>query len=196
MTKGIRLFAAAAAVAVASMSLAPAAHAAEAAWMSEEASEAADVLNAGVAPEGKTTWGQSLNFTGPGKLTVSAYDLGVAGTLLPPLEPGGLSFSVSSAAGLLGWHAGDGVMAFDILGPGNYFVTFSATPDQSSRFKLPLVSWSLSFEADASAVPLPASVWLLVAGLAWATGMQRKRAKLARREESVRWDAPVGAQPV
>ena len=193
MTKGIRLFATATAVALASLSLAPAAHAAGAAWMSDEESAGLDVLDAGVPPEGKTTWGQSLNFTGSGKLTVSAYDLGVEGTLLPPLPLDGLSFSVSSATGLVGWHLGQGEMAFDILGPGNYFVAFSATT--GSSFRLPLVSWSMSFVPNASAVPLPASVWLLVAGLAWATGMQRKRAKLARREESVRWD-DVSAQPV
>jgi len=95
----------------------------------------------------------------------------------------------------VGWHVGQGESAFDILGPGNYFVAFSATPGLGSPFRLPLVSWSVSFVPNASAVPVPASVWLLVAGLAWATGMQRKRAKLARREESVRWD-DVSAQPV
>jgi hypothetical protein len=186
----------AAVTAVLSSFFVPAAHAADAAWMSEEASEAAAVLNNGVAPDGKTTWGQTLQISGPGKLTVSAYDLGVPMTLMDRLDS--LSFSISNSTSIFGSHSGDGSMNLDLKGPGEYFVNFSATPSALSRFKLPLVSWSVSFVPNASAVPLPATVWLLIGGLAWAIGMQRKRAKLALAGrdggDSLRWEtapAPV-----
>jgi hypothetical protein len=189
MTKGIQWGAPAAAL-VLSFALAPGAEAATAAWTSsawltEEASEARDVLDAGVPPEGKTTWGSSVKFSSAGVLSVSAYDLGVPMTLMDKLQS--LSFSVSNATSILGTHIGDGVLALDIKGPGEYFVAFTAVPSQTSKFKLPLVSWSLSFEPNATTVPLPASVWLLLGGLVWATGMQRKRAKLAPRDDSPRW---------
>ncbi len=82
-------------------------------------------------------------------------------------------------------------MSFGIDGPGQFFVNFNALVAQDALFKVPLVSWSISFTPNASAVPLPASVWLLLAGFAWATGMQRKRAKLASRDDrdSPRWEA-------
>ena len=192
MIKGIRWCATAAAALSLSFALAPAAHAAQAAWMSEDASEAADLLDAGVAPDGKTNWGSSLKFSGAGKLTVSSYDLGVPMTLMDRLDS--LSFSVSNATSILASHVGDGALTINVNGPGEYFVAFSATPSATSRFKLPLVSWSLSFEPDVAAVPLPASVWLLIAGIAWATGMQRKRAKLAASEGSLRWNS-VRTQP-
>ncbi|MEJ0036273.1 MAG: hypothetical protein WDO68_09330 [Gammaproteobacteria bacterium] len=99
-----------------SLSLAPAAHAAQAAWMAE-ADENAEVLDDGASPEGKTTWGSSVQFSGPGKLTVSAYDLGVANTLMERLDS--LSFSVSNSTNLLGSHTGDGTMSFGIDGPGS-----------------------------------------------------------------------------
>jgi len=154
--------------------LTPAAHAAQAAWMSEVEADG-EVLDAGAPPDGQTNWGSRVQFSGAGKLTVSAYDLGVAGTLMGPLEA--LSFSVSNSTSLLGSQNGSGSLALDIKGPGEYFVYFSTTPN-ANGFRIPLVSWSIAFEPNASAVPLPASVWLLIAGLAWATGMQRKRAKL------------------
>ena len=157
-----------------SVTLAPAAHASQAAWLPSETNEFGDLIDSGAPPEGKTTWGSSLRLAGPGKLTVSAYDLGVEGTLMPPVT--GLSFSVSSSTSLLGSHDGAGEMAFQIGGAGEYFVNFSAIA--GGPFNIPLVSWAVSFQPNASAVPLPASVWLMLAGLAWAIGMQRKRAKL------------------
>lgn len=162
-----------------SFSLVPAAHAAQAAWMAEM-DENEELLDGGAPPAGKNTWGSSVQSSGPGKLTVQAYDLGVPMTLMERLDS--LSFSVANSTTMLGAHLGSGSMSFDLSGPGQYFVNFSATPSANSRFKIPLVSWSISFTPNASAVPLPASVWLLIAGLAWATGMQRKRAKLAAGE--------------
>jgi hypothetical protein len=113
---------------------------------------------------------------GSGKLSVQVRDLGMPGTIAPPLE--GLSFSVYNSTSLFS-HAGGGELDLDVSGPGMFFLNIDAIPSLQSRFGLGLVSWYATFEADVSAVPLPASVWLLIAGLAWATGMQRKRAKLA-----------------
>jgi hypothetical protein len=135
-----------------------------------------ELLDGGAPPAGKTNWGTSVLLAGPGTLTVRAYDLGVEGTLMDSLKS--LSFNVSNSTSLLGSHMGDGSMTFDLKGPGEYFVNFSAVL-KDGAFPLPLVSWSVSFAPSASAVPLPASVWLMIAGLAWATGMQRKRGKLA-----------------
>jgi hypothetical protein len=121
--------------------------------------------------------GQQLAISGPGKLTVQAYDIGVAGTIAPPLQ--GLSFSVYNATTVFGVHSGSGELSMDISGPGMYFLNLAAIPSLQSRFQMGLVSWSATFEANAAEVPLPASVWLLIAGLGWATVMQRRRAKLA-----------------
>jgi hypothetical protein len=161
-----------------SFTLSPAAHAAQAAWLPSETNEFGDLIDSGAPPDGRTTWGSSLKFSGPGKLTVSAYDLGVEGTLMPPVT--GLSFSVTNSTSLLGSHDGAGQMAFQIGGAGEYFVNFSALA--AGPFSMPLVSWAISFQPNASAVPLPAGVWLMLAGLAWAIGLQRKRAKLAGRD--------------
>ena len=181
----------AAAATALSFSFAPAAHAAQSAWMAE-VDDSAELIDGGAPPPGKTSWGSSVQFSGPGKLTVQAYDLGVPMTLMERLDS--LSFSVANSTTMLGSHLGDGSMTFNLNGPGQYFVNFSATPSASARFGVPLVSWSISFAPNASAVPLPASLWLLIAGLAWATGMQRRRAKLAPRESgnSVPW-IPAGA---
>jgi len=157
-----------------SFTFASAAHASSAAWMAE-ANDNEELLDGGAPPAGKTTWGTSVQLAGPGTLTVRAYDLGVEMTLMDRLES--LSFSVSNSSSILGSHLGDGSMSFDLSGPGEYFVNFAAVLKQGAL--LPLVSWSVSFTPNASQVPLPASVWLLIAGLAWAIGMQRKRAKLA-----------------
>ena len=150
-------------------SLAPAAHASEAGEST--------VVGSGVA-FGKVK-DPIFNLSGPGTLTVRAYDVGVAGSIVaPPLE--GLSFSVYNSSSIFS-HAGAGELSMDVSGPGMYFLNLQAIPSLQSRFQSGLVSWIATFDADQPApVPLPASVWLLIAGLAWATGMQRKRAKLAR----------------
>lgn len=159
-----------------SMTFATAAHASSAAWMAEADADE-ELLDGGAPPPGKKTWGTSVQLAGPGTLTVRAYDLGVELTLMDRLQS--LSFSVSNSTSILGSHVGDGMMSFDLRGPGEYFVNFSAVSNPNALFQIPLVSWSVSFTPTASQVPLPAGVWLMFAGLAWAIGMQRKRAKLA-----------------
>jgi hypothetical protein len=169
-----KLFTMAAAVFGLSMTFASAAHASSAAWMAEADSNE-ELIDGGAPPAGKKTWGTSVQLATPGTLTVRAYDLGVEMTLMDRLQS--LSFSVSNSTSILGSHVGDGSMSFDLNGPGEYFVNFAAV--LKSGALLPLVSWSVSFTPNASQVPLPAGVWLMFAGLAWAIGMQRKRAKIA-----------------
>jgi hypothetical protein len=185
MTKGMtrnvlrrcgKLCALAAAAFGLSMTFASAAHASSAAWMAE-AEPDEELIDGGAPPAGRTTWGTSVQLAGPGTLTVRAYDLGVEMTLMDRLDS--LSFSVSNSTSILGSHSGDGSMTFDLKGPGEYFVNFAAGLNPNALFKIPLVSWSVSFTPSASQVPLPAGVWLMLAGLAWATGLKRKRAKLA-----------------
>lgn len=135
-----------------------------------------ELLAAGAVLGGKQSWSSELNISGQGKLTVQAYDLGVPRTLVAPLDA--LSFSVSNSTNVFASHSGSGTLTFDISASGLYMLTLSAVPSAQSRFGLGLVSWSATFERDVSAVPLPATFWLLITGLAWATGMQRKRAKL------------------
>ena len=69
------------------------------------------------------------------------------------------------------------MLALDVTSPGLYFLNIFATPDERSRYQLGLVSWYVTFDA-AAAVPLPPAAWLLLAGAAWAMGLQRRRAKL------------------
>lgn len=174
-----------------SLSFAQGAHAAQASWMAEVDPDA-EIVDGGGTPDGQKNWSRNYSFSGAGTLTVQAYDLGVPMTLMERLDS--LSFSVAHSSTILGSHLGDGSMTFNLNGPGDFLVNFAATPSASSRFGVPLVSWRVSFSpAAAPTVPLPASVWLLIAGLAWATGMQRKRAKLAPGESSasLSW-APTG----
>lgn len=143
------------------------------------AAQAAQVLDSGVSTG---SVGRNLDISGPGKLTIQMYDVGVAGTVAPPLQ--GLSFSVYNSTTVFGVGSGSGEFSMDISGPGMYFLNVAAIPSLQSRFQMGLLSWSASFEASAAAVPLPAGVWLLGAGFAWATGMQRRRAKLARSDRA------------
>ena len=138
------------------------------------AAEAVQVLGSGISTG---SVGTDLKISSAGKLTIQMYDVGVAGTVAPPLQ--GLSFSVYNSQSVFGVGSGSGEFNMDISGPGMYFLNIAAIPSLQSRFQMGLVSWIASFEATAAAVPLPASVWMLIAGLGWATGMHRRRAKLA-----------------
>jgi hypothetical protein len=138
--------------------------------------EAENVLLAtGSALGGKQTWTSDLDIDSPGILTMRVSDLGVPFTIIERLDS--LSFSVMSPTGVVASRMGEGLLAVDISTPGLYFLNISSTPNATSRFQLGLVSWYATFEPLA-AVPLPAAVWLLLAGFAWAMGLQRGRAKL------------------
>jgi hypothetical protein len=126
---------------------------------------------------GKQSWSTDLQLNSPGTLNVRVSDLGVPLTIVDRLA--GLSFSVAntSTSAVFGSMGGEGLLSIDIDVAGPYSLFISAVP--SSRFNLGLISWNATFES-AAAVPLPPAVWLLISGLVWATGLQRKRAILGR----------------
>jgi hypothetical protein len=151
------------------------------------------LLSAGSSTSfGKQSWKTDLEINSPGKLNVRVTDLGVPLTIIDRLA--GLSFSVAntSTAAVFGSMAGEGLLSVNIDVAGPYTLYLSATP--ASRFNLGLVSWNATFEPTVAApVPLPPAVLLLIAGLVWAMGLQRKRAMLGRNEGNgfLSW----GAQP-
>jgi len=168
MIKGMRWIAATVVATALSCTLAPAAHADE-----------EEVVGSGLELVGShPIKDPRLELKGAGTLTVKAFDVGQTGTMAPQLQE--LSFSVYNSSSIF-MRQGAGEMQVDIGGAGLYFLNLDAIPSLQSRFQLGLVSWIATFQ-PAAVVPLPASVWLLIAGLAWATGMQRSRAKLARNQ--------------
>jgi len=168
MIKGTRWIAATLVATTLSFAFAPAAHAES----EEVVGSGLELIGAGPLKDPR------LEIKGAGTLRVKAYDVGATGTMAPQLQA--LSFSVFNSNSIF-MREGAGEMQVDVSGAGLYFLNLNAIPSLQSRFQLGLVSWIATFE-PAAVVPLPASVWLLIAGLAWATGMQRSRAKLARNQ--------------
>jgi hypothetical protein len=140
---------------------------------------------------GKQSWSTDLQLNSPGTLNVRVSDLGVPLTIVDRLA--GLSFSVAntSTSAVFGSMGGESLLSVNIDIAGPYSLFISAVP--ASRFNLGLVSWNATFEPSVAAVPLPPAVLLLISGLVWATGLQRKRAILGRNEGNrfLWW----GAQP-
>lgn len=116
----------------------------------------------------------SLNSTSSGRLTVQVADLGVPMTIYDRLSV--LSFSITKGTDVLESHMGDGVLSLEVSSLENVALNIYALPSQ--QFKLGVLSWNAFFEETAP-VPLPAGIWLMLGGMAWAIGLQRKRAKLA-----------------
>lgn len=136
------------------------------------------LFSGGEVRSGEGSWTSQMQITGPGTLSVSAWDLGTPGTFFEPLES--LSFSVTQAGGqnVLGSRLGEGELQIGISTAGLYFLNVFMKPSPTSPSHLGVVSWEATF----TPVPLPPAVWLLLGGLAWATGLQRKRAKLDSHE--------------
>jgi len=111
----------------------------------------------------------SFSTSGPGTLHVQLSDD------VWPSALGDLSFTALEGSSSLFTLDGSGSLSYDISGAGTYFgyVTGMAT----GALDLGLYSLKLSFD-PAQPVPLPPSVWLLLAGLAAAAGMLRYRATL------------------
>jgi hypothetical protein len=117
-----------------------------------------------------------------GKLTLEVYDMGIPQSMFERLES--LSFNVTrDTTTMLASRVGEGSLVVDIGAAGLYSISISAMANPNSPMGMGGISWRATFDPIAP-VPLPASVWLLLAGLAWATGMQRKRAKLAANESN------------
>src|SRR5262245_46200446 len=121
------------------------------------------LLSSGTAMTGKQSWSSDLSIETPGTLSVRVTDLGEPFTIVEPLAS--LSFGITSATGPLDSRSGEGELSMDIA-PGLYSLYIAAVP--GGRFNLGLVSWTATLQTLAAPVPLPASLWLLIASLAWA----------------------------
>jgi hypothetical protein len=164
-----RKYVAVCALALAAAGLVPAAHA--------ESIELATGMMKGM---GKLSSDTDLYVTTAGKLSVQVTDLGVPLTIMDRLAS--LSFSITDSSGIFASRGSEGSLVLDITNPGLYGLHIIGLPDHSQfPYTLGVVSWNVSFEPLAP-VPLPAGVWFLIAGAAWAIGLQRKRAKLAADE--------------
>jgi hypothetical protein len=117
----------------------------------------------------------SINVPGPGDLVVQLSSINVGSWV-----DADLSLSVNSATGLL--ETVSGVTGTDLLsplavtGPEQLFVNL--TGQATGSLDLGLYSVNVVFQP--SAVPLPSSAWLLVAGLAGLGGMLRFRTAVPR----------------
>jgi hypothetical protein len=129
---------------------------------------------------GPTTIDTSFSFSTSGALGVRVSDLGIPLTMADRLES--LTFYVGDGFGrVLGSMDRAGLLEMWISQPGSYTLYVFATPST----RLGLMSWSADFAP--SVVPLPSAIWLLMGGLGWAIGLQRKRGTLstACRNQSV-----------
>jgi hypothetical protein len=166
---GFRKYVAICALALAAVALVPAAHAEDVSPEDGYLSGSADMLWS------KTT----LNVSSNGRLTVQVSDLGIPLTIMDRLQS--LSFSITSGSDVLGALGREGSLSVNVTDLRSVALNIFAVP--SGDLKFGSIYWKASFEA-VEPVPLPASFWLLIAGAAWAIGLQRRRAKLAVKDSS------------
>ncbi len=165
----IRKYVAACALALAAAATVPAAHAA---GISPE--------NGWLSGSGDELWSDTtLSVSSSGKLTVEVHDLGVPLTIMDRLQS--LSFSITAGSDVLGALAHEGSLTVDVANLSSVALHIFAIP--SGDFKFGSLSWKASLDA-VQPVPLPASLWLLIAGAAWAIGLQRKHATLGVNESN------------
>lgn len=135
------------------------------------------ILKGGQEAFGKLNIATDLQLQSSGTLGVRVSDLGVPITMAERLDS--LTFYIGDEFGhVLASMDSEGLLETWIDKPGTYSLFISAVP--SSRFNFGIVSWSADFQPPV--VPLPPAIWLLLSGLAWAMGLQRKRAMLGVRE--------------
>jgi len=128
-----------------------------------------------------------------GTLKLQVSDLGVPMSIVDRLSA--LSFGIGSrTTGVLQTLASAGDFSLDIAEPGAYFLFIAALPAQ--RYQLGLVSWNATLDAAETVVPLPASQWLLLAGLITATGLARIQTLKSARGISDAADAELPAVTV
>jgi hypothetical protein len=112
----------------------------------------------------------SFTTTGAGKVTIRLQSLDW------PAPLSALSFSATSADSVLAyWNGGgsidSGEMTFNVSGPGTYFTHIMASSTPSSNgIDAGLYSVYMTFQ---SAVPLPASGWMLLTGMFVLAGIVR-----------------------
>jgi len=111
----------------------------------------------------------SFSTSGAGRVTVSLQSLAW------PAQLSALSFSATSSDKVMAYWNGGGdvtstVTTFNVDGPGTYFAHIMATAGASS---LNLGLYSLMMTFTPSAVPLPASGWMLLVGMFVIGGLVR-----------------------
>jgi len=137
----------------------------------------ASTLPGGQGVLGSLTITDSLQISGPGFLSVKVTDLGVPLTIGDRLSS--LSFSIDNGKSPLALHENSGEVVLGINAAGLYTVCINAVA--GGRFNIGVLSWQVVFTPSATPVPLPAGVWLLLAGVGAAIGLQRRRGMLRSR---------------
>lgn len=107
-----------------------------------------------------------LDLTTPGTLSVSLTDLDWPSAL------NALSFTLFDATHVVGTQ-GSGTWTFDIASPSTLFASVFAAPDSSA--KAGLYNVQISYLATAAPVPLPATAWFLLSGVAGLAALRPKQ---------------------
>jgi hypothetical protein len=114
--------------------------------------------------QGQQSFVESFNIATPGTLTVSLANIPWLDTIA------GLSFFVSSPSSLIGSTMGAGSQTMNVA-PGTIYAHWFG--DANGAYGLGVFSVNISFVPNASVVPLPASLLLLLSGLGILFGWQR-----------------------
>ena len=107
---------------------------------------------------GTQSFSDTFNLTAPGTLTVTLSNVAW------PQKLASLNLMVSSANGMMGPEMGEGTYSFNVLAGGNVFAQWFGTAQ--GPLNAGVYSLKIEFAPSATAVPLPASVVLLLSGLA------------------------------
>lgn len=117
---------------------------------------------------GTQSFSQSFNLTAPGTLTVTLSNVAW------PQQLSSLNFLLSSANGMMGPEMSAGTYSFAVLAGGNVFAQWFGTAQ--GPLNAGVFSLKIDFQQQgATAVPLPASVVLLLSGLALLLWQRRQR---------------------
>lgn len=119
--------------------------------------------------QGSQSFVDSFTVTTPGTLTISLADVPWLDSL------SGLNLFLTTASGPMGASMGAGTESMQI-GPGTFYAHWFG--DANGQYKLGVYSLEIMFHPEFSAVPVPASLILLLSGLgltfAWPRRMSSK----------------------
>jgi hypothetical protein len=117
---------------------------------------------------GQQSFVQSFNITGPGTLTVSLTNVNW------PEQLASLNLLVSSSSGLMGPETGAGTDIFHLKGGGTVFAQWFG--NAQGPLDTGVYSMNIQFTPSyVNVVPLPASVALMISGLALLAWQRRQR---------------------
>jgi hypothetical protein len=127
---------------------------------------------------GTESFSQSFNITAPGTLTVTLANVAW------PEQLASLDFTLSSANGLMGPEMGAGTASFAVAAGDNVFAQWFGTAQ--GPLNTGVYSLKIEFQPlGAVPVPLPASVVLLVSGLALLLWPHRARNAVGSAQASI-----------